>query len=816
VADAKAQLQTATQAELTERARLSTQPGRSPTETTYAAAGNDIKARYAASPQETARLDEALNALKQNRDVATIVHTARLGSTPQAQVESLNTSLKDATPELRQAVLQSDEGKAIVQGAADWAMEPLAGGDASAAIDKAQEEGYYGTGGPGMKAMDRLDQLTQQLDPELAAQVTGAAIPTVERYASDFQSQWLGEPLVGSGTTAMLKVLDRSLDTTAGRQNLERLAALGIGDDYGIYQHISEGGRTDYGVALSQSGKVDATMTLANVYAGVEDYRGQIAETASAYSEHFEELGWLVSSHGGSMTPEQLQQAIEDYTKEKGPEWEAQGKALQEQLAAQGAKLQQQLTGLGQLPPSDQRDEAIADALNDPAASLALNTAWEKKPELLQGARGDGLLVFFADPTVKGSARLTDVGRRLTSGAAMAWMKHNTGAALAHFNPADPASVQAAKTALEGLRNGNLTKLLGVSTAEMDKAIEAMKDAMPAAGDTAEQITAKLATLDTELGKIGENIHGRYGFDPSTANEGQVAFSRKTVAGQLMRGVGVMLGGVGLLASTKTAIDDPTLKNWLKVTSDSAGLVQRGLELGVGVFKWDEGTSALSKVGTKAGSFLAGRLLGAASAVFDVWSGVQAAQQGDYVSAGLYGAGAGGTVMAALWTGPVGWAGLAIVGISAAGLWAWNGVKEANKHEPDSDGGTSMRFLQHAGLNEATARALTDQSGDGHSPMPIFERYAQLKGYDLSQPGDQKKFTDWLNAMPPDQLGQVRDRIHRELDAFDGDAQKFGLTAAPHQASRADMGNPWSLRPRSVEQLDKLLAHLQLNPLPAP
>jgi hypothetical protein len=127
-----------------------------------------------------------------------------------------------------------------------------------------------------------------------------------------------------------------------------------------------------------------------------------------------------------------------------------------------------------------------------------------------------------------------------------------------------------------------------------------------------------------------------------------------------------------------------------------------------------------------------------------------------------------------------------------------------------------MRFLQHAGLNEATARALTDQSGDGHSPMPIFERYAQLKGYDLSQPGDQKKFTDWLNAMPPDQLGQVRDRIHRELDAFDGDAQKFGLTAAPHQASRADMGNPWSLRPRSVEQLDKLLAHLQLNPLPAP
>ena len=52
--------------------------------------------------------------------------------------------------------------------------------------------------------------------------------------------------------------------------------------------------------------------------------------------------------------------------------------------------------------------------------------------------------------------------------------------------------------------------------------------------------------------------------------------------------------------------------------------------------------------------------------------------------------------------------GLALVGISAAGLWIWNGGKESRKHEPGSDGGTSMRFLQHAGLSEDAARALTD------------------------------------------------------------------------------------------------------------
>ncbi|MFT4193176.1 LysM peptidoglycan-binding domain-containing protein, partial [Ottowia sp.] len=764
VADAKETLRTATKAELDERARLSTPPGRSPDEVAYAAAGDAIKARYAASPAETARLDEALKSLKVTRDADAIVQAAKLGDTPGKQVESLNNSLKDASPEVRQAVLQSADGKAIVQNAADWAMEPLEGGDAQKAWDRAQKEGGYMPHWSGAQAMDRLDQVTRNLDPELAAQVTSAAIPTFERYASSYNEKFGTDPLVGPGTASMLKVLDRSLDTPAGRSNLERLASLGVGDFRGIYEHISQGGNPAYGVALAQSGKVNQDMLLANVYAGVEAQRERIAETAQAYSEHYEELGWLVSNHGGSMTPEQLQKAIEDYTKEKGPEWEQKGKELQDKLAAQGAELQTQLTELGKLPADTYgRDKAIADALNDPVVGLAMNTAWEKNPALLQGAKGDSMLAFLADPTVKGSARLTDIGRRFTSGMAMAWMKSNTGAALAKFDPTDPASVQAAHRALESLRNGQLVKVLGVSTGEMDKAIEAMKKAMPEASDTTEQITAKLAKLDDELGTIGQAIKGRYGFDPSTANEGQVAFSRATVAGQLLRGVGVMLGGVGLLASTKTAIDDPSLKTWMKVASDAAGLTQRGLELGVGVFKWDQGTSLAAKAGTKAGSFLAGRLLGAASSVFDIWSGVEALQKGDYASAGLYGAGAAGTLMASLFTGPVGWAGLIIMGVSAAGLWAWNNVKEANKHEPDSDGGTSMRFLQHAGLNESTARALTDQSGDGFSTLPMFARYAQLKGYDLQNADDQKVFVDWLNGMPKDELGKLRDRMHREL-----------------------------------------------------
>ena len=825
VDDAKAQLQSATQAELQERLQLSTPPGQTPDEAAYAAAGNEIKSRYAASPQETARLDDALKALKLGRDTDAIVQAAQAGSTPQQQIESLNNSLKDASPELRQAVLQSDEGKAIVQSAADWVTEPLGEKGPAGATPM-----WNGLDGPleGEQAMGRLEQLTKDLSPELAAELTGQSLPALETYAAACKERFGDSSVVGAQEmTSALKVLERSAGTPQGDANMARMLQMGIWNAPAVVEHIGNGGSVDYAVAYGRQAPDavpygDPADTAQRVIeAGMERFRGKIEETAAAYSEHFEELGWLVSSHGGTMTPEQLQKAIEDYTKEKGPEWEQKGKELQDQLATQGAALQAQLTGLGQLPPSDARDQAIADTLNDPAVGLALNTAWEKNPSLLTGARGDSALAFFADPTVKGSARLTDVGRRLTSGLAMAWMKHNTGAALANFDPGNPASVQAAKTALEGLRNGNLTKLLGVSTAEMDKAIEAMKNAMPEAGDTAEQIAAKLSKLDGELGTIGEAIKGRYGFDPSTANEGQVAFSRKTVAGQLMRGVGVMLGGVGLLASGKTAIDDPTLKNWLKVTSDSVGLVQRGLELGVGVFKWDEGTSLAARAGTKAGSFLVGRLLGAVSSVFDIWSGVEAAQKGDYTSAGLYGAGAAGTVMASLFTGPVGWAGLAIVGISAAGLWIWNGVKEANKHEPDSDGGVSMRFLQHAGLDEATARALTDQSGDGYSPVPLLARYAQLKGYDLSNAGDQQAFVNWLNTMPKDELAAMRDSLHHTLDEIDGDVSKFRATAPDDATEVADtQDRPWFARsgeeqPMSVAQLEAVLGVLNLSALPA-
>ena len=816
-------LKTAVQGELDERVKGALPSGTKPTEDDYQRAGQKIKERYQSDPLATQRLEGALTSLAGDRfraspagQAQTLIQQARGAGDVPKQVAELNQRLKGAPPEVREAVLNSEGGKKFFQDAAAWATEPLAGGSASQADEKAREE-FNGAGqqAPGALTMERLEQLTQGVDPALAAQLTGEAIPTLEKYVNDYRAEVSGQPLGQAGMANLLKVLDRGADTPAGQANLDKIAQLGLYTRDAIRLHVSGGGSPAYAVALAKHAKVDAATVLQEAYDGVAGYRAQIVDTAKAYSAHVDELGWLVQNHGGAMTPEQLQQAIADYTKEKGPDWDAKGKEFQNTLAAQGETLQKQLLALQQLPAGTPgREEALTAALNDPASSLALNTAWEKNPELLKGVQGDRLLAFFADPTVKGSAKLLDTGRKLLTDLTTQFVKRNVLNELETFNPNDPASVQKTRDAVSKLRNSNLAQLLGVSTKEMDQATDALTKSMPSAGDSADDIARKMRTLNTELEAIGDQVEGRLGFDPADSKRGLKAFDKSTVSGQVLRGVGMLLGGVGMMASATAVVNDPSLKSWLKLTGDGLGMTQKGLELAVGMGKLDEA----SMLG-KAGSSLVGRLLGAGMAVFDVWSAAESAQSGDYTSAGLYGAGAVGGVTAALFTGPVGWAGLALVGISAAGLAIWGGVKESRKHEPDSDGGTSMRFLQHAGLTEQAARALTDQSGEGYSVVPLLSRYAQLKGMKLEDPQQQQKLVNWINGMSADQLAALRNNLHHTADDFDGDPSRLPLTADSDRLEVPDIASrPWFTRfgdrgPKSIAQLEAQLAVLQIPTL---
>jgi hypothetical protein len=261
------------------------------------------------------------------------------------------------------------------------------------------------------------------------------------------------------------------------------------------------------------------------------------------------------------------------------------------------------------------------------------------------------------------------------------------------------------------------------------------------------------------------------------------------------------------LASIERAGLDPSLKNNLRILVDSAGLGQKGAELLAGLTKADD-ASALGKLGGSAAS----KFLGVLTAAMDVWNSAESFANGDIPSGVLYGVGAGGGLLAAFGSGSLaGPIGIGLVVVSVVGLAVWNSTKEANKHQPDSDGGVSMRFLQNAGFSEQAARALCDQTGDGVSPVPILQRYAELQGIDMGDAAERQRFVDWVNAMPPEKLGALRDSLHRTIDEFDGDAGRLQATADDDAwVVRDTKERPWfamsgAAQPESAAQIDAVL-----------
>lgn len=221
------------------------------------------------------------------------------------------------------------------------------------------------------------------------------------------------------------------------------------------------------------------------------------------------------------------------------------------------------------------------------------------------------------------------------------------------------------------------------------------------------------------------------------------------------------------------------------------------------------------------------KFLGALSGGFDAWVAFDYFKAGDPLMGSLSVAAAGGTIMAALGTGTMfGPAGLVIVGAAVIGQMIVADTRDSNKYMTD----TSKRFRAHSGLNETAAGVLVDQSGDGHSPVPILARYAELKGFRLDQPADRQRFIDWLNGIPKDRLETLRNNLHHTLDRFGGDPSKLAASAAsdssytdPQRLNEGYVGSEIYVpstaaeiragdeSPSSVKQIDVALSELGIT-----
>jgi len=767
VADAQLRLKSAVQTEVD--AGIATRHGDAADPQQVQLEGQALLARHPGDAATQAALKSTLSDIRADREVAVVMKAGAGQKDPAKALQAINAGFAHATPQARARLLQDPELQSWVIAAAANADAPLA---------QVGNKDTLSLQAPAYQAAQRLDDTTRGLDPALAAAVTSQALPGWE--AAQGRARKEGMQLLGmQGTQALSTVAGRVADDANGAALVRRLVSVGLDSlqSDGLRNAVASGAGPAYLVEVArqlagQSGTVDNVLSLAKD--GIDQYKAGVDDHVDGYAKQFEELNWLVSNHGGAMTPDQLNKAINDYAAAKGPDWQHKLESQRSQLTEDGTTLLRQLRQLQNLPPElagrqQDVDAYVNKVLDDPKAHLAISLALQQKPELASGGEGQATLNFFT------RVKLGDQGRRLGQEFATAYVKGNVLGKLTNIDRNDPASMQQARDAVAQLKNSNFAKLLGVKPGDLDNAVKYVDDALPQAGDTPAQTAARLKTLDEKLQGIASPT-------------GMKAFDKGTLPGQLLRTVGLAAAGVSFVNSANKALDDPSLKNDLKVLVDAAGLGQKGAELLVGLGRVSDETRAGKIItGIGGGWKVAGRVgasefLGVVGSAFDVWNAVDAANKGDGTSAALYGTGAAGGLMAALGSGSIaGPIGIGLVVVSAVGLAIWNHVKEANAHEND----TSAQFLTHAGLDTATSKALVDQSGNGYSPVPALVAYASAKGLNQAQT------VSWLNGLQASgKLGTLRDEVHHMLDDVDGDAGKL------KGGSIADQSMYQQLKPR--------------------
>lgn len=691
-----------------------------------------------------------------------IVVAAQAGADPQQSLQILGQGYAKADAATRQQLLADPTARGIISDAAAWATEPLG----------RPPEGSQGDAVPALTTAGRLDELTKTLDKDLAGALLKQTVPAFEAYALNDR----GGPIGIDGMSKLLTVMDRARGSTDGDAAITQLAEkAGLYNINAVSNHIAQGGSPDYAIAL---GVRDDVLTGVQMFAD-----GTVNDKVTAYIKETEELNWLVANHGGSMTPDQLQQAVQDYIASKGPGWEQKLEGMQEDIAQQGIALQQQIDSLQQ---AGGYDDTIKALLDDPENQLALSTALGRHPEQATDNRLRDYALY---------AKVSEGGRKLLGEMGNAYVKANVLPGLQGANPADPASMQRAEAALARLNNSNLAAAYGVDKGKLQDAVDELKKALPTGADTE-------AAANTRLQKFNDTLQGVKGFEKSTG------------LGQLFRGLGVATTSFSFLNSTNRAFAEPGhYANWLKAGADTFGLTQKTADFLVA--RGADGTV------TKAvGGALAGKIATGITGIADAALAFKAASEGDYATAALWGvsaAGSGLTLAAGAgligsWGGPVG---IALVALAAVGIGLVAKTNESNKHMNQ----TSADFLQHAGFTPEAATLLVDQSGDGHSPVPLLEKYAELKGYDLADPQNRQPFVDWVNNMPKQQLEHVRNWLHHTLDDWGGDASKLGTdtTITIPTTTLTAGGYPstvWAHGPYTVGEVDAFVQEYGGTPLP--
>jgi LysM repeat protein len=720
---------------------------------------------------------------------------------PVIALETLGKIYSTATPDIKDALLKSSAAQETLQKAGQYALDALN-----------VQDNQSGQLVPMKTVFERLDHMTHSLDPRLAAEVIDTTIPGLEKVLLEPSDNPIPAMVGSSGAYHLVNVTGHIAGQPGADVSIKRLVDLGLYERTGTVQSIADGASPAYPLqVLSLAGPDDARYVLeGDILPGLDQFQKKVTDDIQAYGKQMEELNWLTMNGSTIMTPEQRDAAVQDYLSSRAPEWEKETQALKDQIAEDGRDLVHQLQTLQNLPADFTGDrKAIEDqirkTLDNPDAITAMSAAVTQYPELTNNLDQWKLIGQIG--------KTSDRGRKFLEEVATQLLRHQVMPEFQNIKAGDATSLQDSLDRLERFKGGPIAAMFGVTDKDFNKAIDALKEALPKPGETAEQISDRLVRFNLKL-------------DDLKSTNGVRTFDSQTQAGQALRMIGAA-GAAAVLASSGVALSkNQSPEALLKVCLDAAGMTQKTTELLIGLGKVSKHGWADKLAGGS--SRPAVKVLGVASSMFDLVNAGKAAEVGDVVGASLYTLSAAGGVTSALGTGTVfGPIGIGVVLLSTITLGARDVIKHhemANRFQTPE----TSQFLSYAGLTAEASEVLSNQSGDGYNVLPLLSRYAELKGLDLQSSRGQQEFVSWINSMPKESLELLRNNLHYVLDRRKGAYESFSEFQARSDSWIYDTSdayfsqrlkeNPHFVEmgvayPNSVYQLDRTLDMLNLDRL---
>jgi hypothetical protein len=680
--------------------------------------------------------------LEINLQLKKAVETSK--SDPAKALTDINTLMSTLTPENQEAVLANSMTEQVAMTVSAYANEPLVEYTKALADKKVSANDLGPMEYRLNESTQRIIDTTAKLDPRLVSIVLDKETINIsqmfKKIGVDKKESFLLDPVTAQnltilagrtvGTANSQAVIDRVIELT-GAQNWNALGSMNAIGNLGASPAlvIRLGELRGDGNALNQlaAGQIEKFA------------KEQIDKDYNDYLRANAQLGWLVASEGPAMTPEQLKLAVNDYIAEH-PDHQKKVDAAQAKLALDGEKLIKQLNDLRALTKGDFSTDktvlkAIESALTPDASKMAIEAAVNANPALITGKAGVTLIESLSSVSDFWNKRGMEPFRE---SIVLQYVNSSIVKTLEKLDPKGPLSRQIAFKELKALAQDPFVRSLeNKNPTQLYDQIVIMEQKIKPGRD-AKRVRQDLNKYKAELLN-----------DPAFKTADSPA--QLNAKGLFLERIGTMFAVAGFVSASSNLKNDPNLLNGID-TIINAGEVYNALVPKGGKF----GEKIAQAVGFE--SF--GKVLGAAGAAVDGVRAVTAFSDKRYADSAFSGAAAAGTLLAtfggAAWTGPVG---VALIGVGVFGKMQYDKVKESNKNMNE----TTARFLGFAGFDPDAARALSDQTKNGVSAVPLIMEIGKAKKMSTEQTVAE------INQMSENQLKNYRDDLHFVLDYFGDD-----------------------------------------------